>query len=79
MKIASYLENLNDDDRNTFYYLLDEIGINDEDIEVTKESIDKVNTKIDFLEEQISNIERKIIKELEGEYAEKGLEKSLAD
>lgn len=36
-------------------------------------------TKIEFLEEQISNIERKIIKELEGEYNEKGLEKSLAD
>lgn len=36
-------------------------------------------TKIEFLEEQISNIERKIIKELEGEYAEKGLERSLAD
>jgi len=39
----------------------------------------KIMTRIEFLQKQIEDVERKVIKELEGEYAQTGLEKEISE
>lgn len=68
MKIDNYLENLNDDDRNTFYYLLGEMGVDDKDIEVLTEETSSDITRVEFLKQEIKNTNNKILKIIHGAY-----------
>ena len=69
MKIDNYLESLNDDDKNTFYYLLGEMGLDESEIMVKKEPTEnEYKNKTDFIKEEIQNTQRKILKTIEGAY-----------